>query len=372
MKSTMNRWLRGLTWASFLLTTAFLPPRQETPLVQITQVDTSGFPRVTVYISVTDETGEPLAIDPALIALSENGEAVWPQEVHPLGQADPLATLLVIDVSGSMNKADKLQAAKEAARAFVEQMRPGDVAGLLTFNTSRELVQPLTDDRQELLSAIDGMAAEHDTAMYDALYQAVEVLSSRAGRKAILVLTDGMDNRSERTSSEVISLIGPSGLSISTIGLGDPSQVGISQSGLDAQALQSLAARAGGTYAFAADRSSLSTIYERYSRALHSEYALTFTTTATLRDGVNRSLTVSLAQGAEEAGARATYNPGGLVPEVAQPNTWPLFFGLAAGLILLLFAPGIVGRLMGGRQSRSAAAPKVKLVEASKPRVRLH
>jgi VWFA-related protein len=371
MTRMMGRWLRGFALACLFLTTAFLPPRQETNDIHITQIDTSQFPRITVYVSVTDANGEPVAIDPAQIALSENGKAVQAEEVHPLGEVDPLSTLLVIDVSGSMNKADKLNGAKEAAAAYVRQMKANDVTGLLTFNTEWDLVQPLTADRQALLDAINGIVAQHDTAMYDALYQGVGILSGTTGRKAILVLTDGLDNRSKHTSSDVISLIGPTGLSISTIGLGDPTLLGVSQAGLDVQALRSLAGRAGGTYAYAADQTALTAIYQRYSRALHSEYALTYTTTAALRDGVNRSLTVALAQGTDTSGASGTYNPGGLVPEVAQTNTWALFFGLMAGLIVLLLAPGIVRRLFASRETGSASAPRIKLADTSKPRVRL-
>lgn len=371
MAGMISRWLRGVAVASVFLTTAFLPPRQENANVYITQIDTSEFPRITVYVSVTDEAGEPVAIDPTQIALSENGEVVEAEAVHPLGDADPLSTLLVIDVSGSMNKADKLIGAKQAAAAYVRQMRGDDVTGLFTFNTEVELVQPLTADRRALLDAIDGIVAQHDTAMYDALYQGAGMLSGTTGRKAILVLTDGLDNRSRHTSGDVVSLIGPSGLSISAIGLGDPSLAGANQAGLDVQALRSLADRAGGSYAFAADQTALTAIYERYSRALHSEYALTYTTTSRLRDGVNRSLTVALTHRASASSASDTYNPGGLVPEVAQSDTWPLFVGLMAGLVVLLLAPGILGRLFGAGKSRAAAAPRIKLADSSKPRVRL-
>jgi VWFA-related protein len=371
MSDRLGRWLRVSIVMSCFLTTAFLPPRQESPHVSITQIDTSHFPQITVYVSVTDRTGEPVTVDPAQIVLSEDADRVHVQEVHGLGQGEPLATLLVIDVSGSMNKAGKLDAAKKAAAAYVDQMEADDVAGLLTFNTAWQLVQPLTADRQALKTAIDGIAAANDTAMYDALYEAVGILSARTGRKAIIVLTDGMDNRSTRKSAEVVSLIGPSGLSISTIGLGDPSQLGVSQAGLDVAGLRSLAERAGGTYAYAADQSALTSIYQRYSRALHSEYALTYTTGARLRDGVNRSLTVALADAADVSGETARYNPGGLVPEVAQANTWPLFFVLMAGLAILLVAPGLIGLGITSLKGRTAPSPKIKLAEPSKSRVRL-
>jgi len=367
------RWLHAVMLASLVLTSAFTTPLQQGSNVLITQVDTTQFPRITVYVSVTDAAGEPIAINPALITLSENGSAVPVDEVRALGEGEvvtsALATLLVLDVSGSMNQSGKLEGAKAAARAYVEQLQPGDQAGVLAFNTSARLLQPLTADREALLQAIDGLRAGEDTAMYDALGEAVGILQPFSGRKAIIVLTDGMDNRSQLGPDEVLAQIGPGGLSISTIGLGDPAVQGVSLSGLDEAGLRSLATNAGGSYAFAEDPASLKSVYERYGRALHSEYALTYTTAAKLRDGLNRSLSVSLAGAAP---AEGRYNPGGLVPEVARTDTWPMFFGLLILLLALLIAPGLIGRgLRAARGQKRGAGSRVRLVEKPKPRVRL-
>ena len=367
------RWLHAVMLASLVLTSAFTTPLQQGSNVLITQVDTTQFPRITVYVSVTDAAGEPIAINPALITLSENGSAVPVDEVRALGEGEvvtsALATLLVLDVSGSMNQSGKLEGAKAAARAYVEQLQPGDQAGVLAFNTSARLLQPLTADREALLQAIDGLRAGDDTAMYDALGEAVGILQPFSGRKAIIVLTDGMDNRSQLGPDEVLAQIGPGGLSISTIGLGDPAVQGVSLSGLDEAGLRSLATNAGGSYAFAEDPASLKSVYERYGRALHSEYALTYTTAAKLRDGLNRSLSVSLAGAAP---AEGRYNPGGLVPEVARTDTWPMFFGLLILLLALLIAPGLIGRgLRAARGQKRGAGSRVRLVEKPKPRVRL-
>ena len=368
-----NRWLYGLLLASLILTSAFAAPLQQGSNVLITQVDTTQFPRITVYVSVTDAAGEPVAINPEQITLSENGSAVQVDEVRALGEGEvetsALATLLVLDVSGSMNQSGKLEGAKAAARAYVDQMQPGDQAGVLTFNTSARLLQPLTDDRDALLQAIDGLRAGEDTAMYDALGESVGILQPFSGRKAIIVLTDGMDNRSQLSPDQVLAQIGPGGLSISTIGLGDPAVQGVSLSGLDEVALRSLATNAGGSYAFAEDPASLKSVYERYGRVLHSEYALTYITAAGLRDGLNRSLSVSLAGAAP---AEGRYNPGGLVPEVAQAASWPLFFGALIVLLVLLVAPGLIGRgLRSARGQKRGAGSRVRLVEKPKPRVRL-
>ncbi len=342
-------------------------------VVRITQVDTSQFPHVTAYVSVTDADGEPAEVESSRITLSENGVEMTPESITGVGEKEnPLTTMLVMDVSGSMNANNKLEAAKDAARAYVRQMRPNDQAGLMTFNTGIKLVQNVTTDSSQLLGAIKKLKAKDDTAMYDALMQAIDDLQPYAGRKAIIVLTDGMDNRSQSDAAQVIAKIGPAGLSISTIGLGDPAHASGTLSGLDEPALSALAQTAGGVYGYANDSASLTKLYERYGRALQSEYAITYSSPSTLRDGVNRALSVSLKVGKASSAAAegSTYNPGGLVPEVAQPASWGVFFGLIGMLLVLLLLPTIVGKVMAGRKSEPAGRVKLHN-EVSAKRVKL-
>lgn len=342
-------------------------------VVRITQVDTSQFPYVTAYVSVTDADGEPAEVESSRLTLSENGVAMTPESITAVGETEnPLTTLLVMDVSGSMNANDKLEAAKDAAHAYVRQMRPNDQAGLMTFNTDIKVAQGITTDSSQLLSAIKKLKAKDDTAMYDALMQAIDELQPVSGRKAIIVLTDGMDNRSQADGAQVIAKISPAGLSISTIGLGDPAHASGVLSGLDEAALSALAQTAGGGYAYANDADSLTQIYERYGRALQSEYAITYSSPSTLRDGVNRALSVSLSTGKTRNAIAegSTYNPGGLVPEVAQPASWGVFFGLLGVLLVLLLLPTIVGKFMAAREAKSEGRVKLK-DEVSTKRVKL-
>ena len=331
--------------------------------VRITQVDNSKFPNVTVYVSATDANGNPVGIDPQTIQIHENGQVMEPVDVKGGGtvvggEAIPVTTMLVIDISGSMDKNDKIAAAKEAAKAYVSGMRSGDQAGLITYDTQVYTVQPITSDTAALTNAIDGLKTGSDTAMYNALIEAEKELEGVSGRKAIIVLTDGMDNQSSSTADDVINGIGQSGLSISAIGFGDTTISG--QAGLDEAGLQSLAEQAGGQYAFASDAQTLSTLYQQYGESLQSEYAITYVSPSTLRDGVNRSLTVSLS----EAGvtAEGAYNPGGVLPEVPT-RSWALFGGILALLLILLVAPFLVNRTaqaFSGAGKTSNGSPKSK------------
>jgi len=320
-------------------------PSNENINITITQVDTSEFPQVTVYVSATDATGEPTDFDPNGIVLEEDGTIIKPEQVLGSGEIGPLTTMLVMDVSGSMNAGGKLEAAKEAAKAYIDQMRPGDSAGLIIFNTSIDLMQEVTENQKALKAAIRNLKATKDTAMYDALESAVEILAGYEGRKAIIVLTDGLDNMSKSSPEMVLRKIGPAGLTISTIGLGDPTHGKGAQTALDEHALIALAGDAGGVYAYAEEEEALMEIYKQYGRALQAECSLTYSSPSVFRDGVNRSLSVSYDSESSLSGA-GKYNPGGLIPETTVPETWSLFSTLLIGLLILLIIPTMVSSIL--------------------------
>jgi VWFA-related protein len=348
--------------------------------VRITQIDRSRFPEVRVFVSATDASGEPVPVGADELRLFENGQAVEPRSILGAGEIGPLTTMLVVDISGSMAVDGKLEAAQEAALAYVDQMQPGDQTGLIAFDVESNLVQSVTEDRLALAEAIRDLQTGGDTAMFDALVEGVRSLDTIGGRKAIIVLTDGMDNSSHATLEELLRQAGDQGPSISAVGLGDRSELGVSFAGLDEGRLEALAARAGGRYARTADAVELRQVYERLGRALHSEYVVTYVTALPLRDGVNRTLDVRLASSA--AAATQRYNPGGVIPEVAQPALWSSFGLALAALAALLLLPALIR--LGLDAARSIQIPrrgeprptgKIRLHEAAaveSRRIRLH
>jgi len=362
MKNAKRMFLFGLCLLLMLAPFQAAAAQDAGSLIRVTQVDNSKFPQVTLYVSVTDANGESLGVNPNQIQISENGVVMKPNQVSGSGGIGRLTTLLVMDVSGSMNNTGKLSAAKAAAQAYVNQMRPGDQAGLLTFNTKVTYAQTITTDHAALSQAINSLTAKDDTAMFDALAQADQILQNYSGRKAIIVLTDGIDNQSKKTSDQVIQTIGTSGLSISTIGLGNPDNAG-PYFGLDVSALQSLAEKAGGVYSYANNQADLSKLFELYGRAMQSEYRITYTSPSTLRDGLGRTLTVTLNG---TATAKTNYNPGGVLPEVSSPASWMIFLVLLAILVILLFVPGIFSHFPVHKSARMIGASP-----ASKSRIKL-
>jgi len=346
---------RSFLAITLLLFTGIITACQPAPKVesegaftlQITQIDTSSFPLVNVYVAVQDANGEPKVISTEKLQLLENGQPISNQNIQGTGDVGPLTTLLLIDNSGSMNYAEKLTSAKEVAKEYLDQMRAGDRAGIITFNTQVETVQEITGDKEALETAIDGISAKSDTAMYDALVTAVETLNPLPGRKAIIVLTDGMDNQSLADPDEALAAIGFGGLSISTAGFGqipEGEEEADAYSGIDETTLRYIADNAGGIYGYAENKAQLSVLYDQLRRALQSEVVISYVTPLDLRDGVLRALTVTLSDRYSGVGgeSQTSFNPGGLVPEVAQPASWLTFGIILTVLIVLLFIPVVI------------------------------
>jgi VWFA-related protein len=374
---TLNRFVFSLVLILALMLGSTLTvhaQEPEAPQVRITQVDNSKFPNVTVYLSATNAAGEPVGIDPATIQIFENGQLMQLVDVRGGGEAlggeeVPVTTMLVIDISGSMDKGDKIGAAKEAAKAYINGMRDVDQAGVIAFDTHVYRILEVTPDKAALIAAIDGLQTGSDTAMYEGIMEATRALETVAGRKAILVLSDGLDNQSFATEEEIVNNVGPSGLTVSAIGFGDPA--GSGQAGIDEAGLQSLTSRTGGQYVYVTDAASLTAIYQQTGQAYQSEYAVTYVSPSTLRDGINRNLTVALTGSA--AVAEDTYNPGGVLPEVSA-SSWPLFVAILAGILVLLILPTLIGGISGafrGRKSGSGGLGLGKQAPAARGRIKL-
>jgi VWFA-related protein len=367
MKKTKLNLIFVFILVSGFFTTGFQDDQPNEPNIMVTQIDNSEFPKVTVYLSVVDAEGNPVKVDASRLVIKENGKAIKSGQIEGVGEVGALTTLLVTDASGSMNNGSKLESAKAAAHEYVAQMRSGDQVGLVIFNTEFTVIQKETANHDKLTSGINSIRAKDNTAMYDALLKSIKTLDGIGGRKAIIVLTDGLDNISQATLADVIARIGPTGLSISTIGLGEPGESKGAVTALDEVALKDLAAQAGGVYGYANDQKSLRRLYQRYAVAMQSEYVITYNSPAVLRDGVNRSLTVSLQDAAlsEAVSIQDTqYNPGGLVPEVAEPAPWRLFGILTAGLLILLLLPSVValgGKIVGLGKGGLKRKPKPRI-----------
>lgn len=241
------------------------------PRLEITGVNASALPTVTLTANVYDNVSQPItnlsAANFALIGdLASVGQIVSVQNITD--QNLPIATVLVIDISTSM-EGPPFAAAKDAARTFVQNIGANDPVAILTFSSGVTLYQPYTTDKSVLLTAIDNLPLGGETALYQAAYEAVRLAAdSPVPRRAVVLLSDGAEYGGESQVGRGAALeeaIGR-GVPVYTIGLGY---------GTDRTYLQELSF---GTNARAYESPApeqLTAIYAELAAILRSQYVIT-------------------------------------------------------------------------------------------------
>jgi VWFA-related protein len=124
------------------------------------------------------------------------------QDISFFGSTEePFTVALLLDSSGSTQS--QLAVIKQAAHAFIESLRSQDRVVIIAFNDSVEVLCGLTGDKELMNRAIESIRPGEYTQVYDAVYTAVwETLQDIAGRKALILFTDGIDTASSEISDE--------------------------------------------------------------------------------------------------------------------------------------------------------------------------
>ena len=112
-----------------------------------------------------------------------------------LEEETPVDAALVLDMSGSVRGA-KLDALREAARAFLDGLHEGEQAALVAFREEVLLLEPFTADRARVKRALERAEPRGSTALCDAVYAALRLRDPGPRRSAVVVFSDGIDNLS--------------------------------------------------------------------------------------------------------------------------------------------------------------------------------
>jgi Ca-activated chloride channel homolog len=207
---------------------------------------------------------------------------------------EPVAVGLVFDISGSMGP--KLQKARMAAAEFFKTANPDDEFFLVEFNDQPKMVVPLTRDVQEIQNQLTWAQSKGRTALLDAIFLAMnEMKKSKKNRKALLIISDGGDNSSRYSESEVRNLVRENDVLIYAIGVYEfgggrmrtPEEAG--GPGL----LTELSEQTGGRH-LPADASELPDIAAKIGVELRNRYVLGYTPKNQVRDGRYHTLQVKV------------------------------------------------------------------------------
>jgi VWFA-related protein len=228
-----------------------------------------SFPLVKVHFTVTDQAGIPIAgISEEALNLLEEGTAINEFElITKAAQASQVAATLVIDRSGSM-KGQPMRDAKNAANDLIGNLSDNDIASVISFAGGITLHTPFTSYKKTLTDAVNSIRAEGLTALYNAILAAIDTLKNQSGNKAVIVLSDGINNVGYNSPLDIVTLALRHNITIYTIGLGDE---------IEESALRYIATTTGGQYYFAPNSEMLSIIYRIISGNLQSNYILRYT-----------------------------------------------------------------------------------------------
>jgi Ca-activated chloride channel homolog len=219
-----------------------------------------------------------------------NGE----QKIRSFAAEDaPVSIGIIMDLSGSMNS--KLIRARESILQFIKTANPEDEFFVIGFNDRPELIEDFTSSVEDIQARLATVRSGHRTALLDAIYYGVtKMKEAKHERKALLVVSDGGDNRSRYTEGEVRAQVRESDVEIYSIGIFDP-YAATPEERTGPVLLNELCEETGGRLFRVDDISEMSDIAEKISTELRNQYVIGYTPKNMSRDGKWRKVKVKLS-----------------------------------------------------------------------------
>jgi Ca-activated chloride channel family protein len=212
----------------------------------------------------------------------------------------PVSFGLVIDTSGSMRS--KLQTVTDSAVSLVKQMRQEDEAFVASFKAEPELVQDFTTDRRELEDALGELYTSGGTALLDAIIATADYAQEKGKRrrKALVVITDGLEKNSSVKEKEVMDAIKEDDVQVYLVGFIDDdteekSLFGRGSSKKAKDLLSRIADDSGGRAYFPKDISEIPAIAAQIGKDLRTQYVVSYYPTNDKRDGTYRTIQVGVS-----------------------------------------------------------------------------
>jgi len=216
-----------------------------------------------------------------------------PQTIKYFSSDDaPLTIGIVFDLSGSMSS--KFIRARKALTEFLRTSNPEDEFFVVGFNDRPAVIVDYTSDVDDVEARMVMLKPENRTALIDAVYLGVDKLrQAKYERKALLIISDGGDNRSRYTEGELRRVVRESDVQIYSIGIFDV-YAATTEEQLGPVLLTDICEMTGGRLFKVGDLGDLSDIASRISAELRNEYIVGYTPSEVKHDGNWRKLKVRL------------------------------------------------------------------------------
>jgi Ca-activated chloride channel homolog len=173
-------------------------PKQEAPKQDPQETIKIGTGLVTVPVIVTDPYGRFVpGLTRSQFTVREEGS---PQKIEEFSSTEsPFSVALLIDTSRSTQ--NKLSKIRKAAKTFIKQLLPNDRIMVVSFDDKVRFICDFSSNHAELENAVNSLESRYATSLYDAIYLTInEKMSKIQGRKAIVILTDGVDTASKQAN----------------------------------------------------------------------------------------------------------------------------------------------------------------------------
>ncbi|MEN3330108.1 MAG: Ca-activated chloride channel [Acidobacteriota bacterium] len=250
---------------------------------------------VVLNVTVTDKAGQYVkGLKASDFKVYEDGVEVKQNMIASFSvQESPYAAVVLLDSSGSMEA--RFSLARSAAIRFLDGLRPEDVAAVYRFDSKVERVQEFSGGR-DLAPTAYAIHAKGMTTLNDAIVEASKTLADRAEvRKAIVVLSDGMDTFSKASSDKAVETALAVGASIYAVDMSSL-EVGGTSGRQSALSLKGFAEKTGGRFITTPGGPQLRDAFTGIADELGHQYTISYRPANTKRDGKWRTLEVKVVR----------------------------------------------------------------------------
>jgi Ca-activated chloride channel homolog len=215
------------------------------------------------------------------------------QKVRTFATEDaPVSIGIIMDLSGSMTS--KLIRSRDSILQFMKTANPQDEFFVIGFNDRPELIEDFTSSIEDIEARLQTVRSGRRTALLDAIYFGMDKMkTARNERKALLVVSDGGDNRSRYTEGEVKAQVRESDVEIYSIGIFDP-YAPTTEERMGPLLLNDLSEETGGRMFRVDDLADMGDIAVKISTELRNQYVIGYHPKSMQRDGKWRKVKVKL------------------------------------------------------------------------------
>jgi VWFA-related protein len=295
---------RAILASSLLLGAGAATRAQQPPVFR------SGVDVVNVTVAVHDERGR-LVTDLALpdFQLYQDGRKqdirVFARAFEP-GRDELLALDLGLMMDTSQSMVQNLKLSRLAATRFLDSVPRARELITVFFDEDIRVSRYDSENQQGLIERIQDVSGGRNTCLYDAIAVYLSRIQGSAGRKVLVLFTDGEDSRSELTQMDVNKLVRSSPVTIYSIAFSPDGVTTSQRAAKSRQVLEHLADLTGGSVYAPATYKDLPDIYDKILEELKGQYVLGFVPDHPASDGRYHKLRVDVAR----PGVKVRHRPG--------------------------------------------------------------